>query len=73
MEYVLIYLISAFLALAITPITIHFARRLNVLDMPDVRRVHTKPVPRIGGIAIFVPLMAVNLYVIFSRNRQPSR
>jgi UDP-GlcNAc:undecaprenyl-phosphate GlcNAc-1-phosphate transferase len=64
-KYLLIYLISTLLALIITPITIYLARRLNVMDMPDVRRVHTRPVPRIGGIAIFIPTMAVSLYMFF--------
>lgn len=67
MEYLIIYLISAFLAVIVTPITIYAARRLNVMDMPDLRRVHNRPVPRIGGFALFVPLMLVNLYVIISQ------
>ena len=64
-KYLLIYLISTLLALIITPLIIYIARKFNVMDRPDVRRVHNKPVPRIGGIAIFIPTMAVILYMFF--------
>lgn len=34
------------------------AIRLNLYDLPDARRVHTRPLPRIGGLGIFVGFMA---------------
>ena len=38
------------------------ARRLGAVDMPDERRVHRIPIPRLGGLAmffgIFVPALA---------------
>jgi UDP-GlcNAc:undecaprenyl-phosphate/decaprenyl-phosphate GlcNAc-1-phosphate transferase len=64
-KYLLIYLISMLLALIITPVVIYIARRFNAVDKPDIRRVHTKPVGRVGGIAIFIPAMSVILYVFF--------
>ncbi len=33
--------------------TLKFARRFTLYDMPEARRVHTTPVPRIGGVAIY--------------------
>lgn len=38
-----------------------FCRRRGVLDRPDARRIHATPVPRLGGIAIFVSFLAVSL------------
>ena len=64
-KYSLIYLISLLLALIITPLIIYIARKFNVMDKPDVRRLHKRAVPRVGGIAIFVPAMAVILYTFF--------
>lgn len=33
--------------------TLKFAQRFTLYDMPEARRVHTTPVPRIGGVAIY--------------------
>ncbi len=32
--------------------------RLGAMDVPEERNVHTKPIPRIGGLAVFVSFMA---------------
>jgi UDP-GlcNAc:undecaprenyl-phosphate GlcNAc-1-phosphate transferase len=64
-KYLPIYLVSLLLAMIITPLIIYIARRFNMVDKPDVRRVHTAPVGRIGGLAIFIPVMAVNLFIFF--------
>lgn len=37
---------------AIRPI-LAFAQRFSLFDMPEARRVHTSPMPRIGGLAIY--------------------
>ena len=66
--YLTVYLGAAVLAIITTPIVIRIARRLNILDAPDVRKVHSKPIPRIGGVAIFVSMMALTLPVLFLRN-----
>lgn len=52
--YLCTYLASAFLALIVTPAVIWLARRVNAMDQPGVRAVHTRPIPRIGGAAIFL-------------------
>ncbi|HYI16754.1 MAG TPA: MraY family glycosyltransferase [Thermomicrobiales bacterium] len=39
-------------AITIPPIR-DIARRLQLLDQPDARRVHTVPIPRVGGLGIF--------------------
>ena len=42
-------------ALLLTPVIRNLFRRLGVVDTPgDERRVHTEPIPRVGGIAVFV-------------------
>lgn len=47
--------ITAILASAIlTPLVIALAKKIGAIDIPeDERRVHTIPIPRIGGLAIF--------------------
>ena len=48
-----IIFITFLCALILTPIAIKLAKKFNLVDIPnDARRVHVKPMPRIGGIAI---------------------
>ena len=52
-------LAAAFLvALAMTWPSIWLARKLHIVDMPNARKVHTNPTPRIGGIAIYLGFVA---------------
>lgn len=36
-----------------TPQVINLAIKVGALDAPDARKVHTKPIPRMGGLAIY--------------------
>jgi len=56
------------MALVITPAIIWFAHRFNMVDQPDIRKVHKHPIPRIGGAAIFVPTITVILAVFLTDN-----
>lgn len=66
--YLCVYLGSAFLALIITPVIIWLARHLKSADHPGVRTIHKRPVPRIGGVAIFVSMMCLTIGVLFLSN-----
>ncbi|HWR53009.1 MAG TPA: MraY family glycosyltransferase [Bryobacteraceae bacterium] len=41
-------------ALAVTPVLCKVAVRFGWVDLPDARKVHCAPVPRVGGIAVFL-------------------
>jgi UDP-GlcNAc:undecaprenyl-phosphate GlcNAc-1-phosphate transferase len=44
---------TAVVSLLLTPLAIRYAGRLSAIDEPDSdRRVHEKPIPRVGGIAV---------------------
>ncbi|MCL5282054.1 MAG: undecaprenyl/decaprenyl-phosphate alpha-N-acetylglucosaminyl 1-phosphate transferase, partial [Planctomycetes bacterium] len=51
------YIGSVFLAVLLTPWVIRLARRIGALDRPGPRGVHERPIPRIGGVAIFLSAM----------------
>ena len=52
-------LISGVIAFLTSPLSIRIAHKLGVIDTPkDARRVHKKPIPRFGGMAIFLGSMA---------------
>ncbi len=57
--YLLVYCGATLLSLAITPVVIWLALRLKAVDCPGVRAIHTQPIPRIGGVAIFVTFVLV--------------
>lgn len=52
--YIFVLLGSLAVASLLTPAVIWFARIANLLDRPGTRTIHTRPVARIGGVAIFV-------------------
>ncbi|MBR5517822.1 MAG: undecaprenyl/decaprenyl-phosphate alpha-N-acetylglucosaminyl 1-phosphate transferase, partial [Clostridia bacterium] len=41
------------ISLASTPFVKVIAQKIGAIDVPDARRVHTHPIPRMGGLAIF--------------------
>jgi UDP-GlcNAc:undecaprenyl-phosphate GlcNAc-1-phosphate transferase len=53
--FVLLALVVAFLvSFSATPMVISLAHKVNALDIPkDKRRIHKKPIPLLGGLAIF--------------------
>lgn len=56
--YFALFMISACASLVLTPLLRRFCERYRLVDEPrDDRRVHEKPVPRLGGVAIFVSLL----------------
>ena len=61
MNQLLLMFLAAFAVSVIcTPLAIKLAPKIGAVDVPkDARRVHTKPMPRFGGMAIFVGTMAV--------------
>ena len=56
-DNVLAFMIALGVALILTPAVIAFARRTGALDKPDARKVHARPIPRIGGIGIYAAFM----------------
>src|ERR1700730_428997 len=62
--------VFAFLAtLAITPMCRAVCRRLGFVDHSDHRKVHRTPVPRTGGIAIFLGYAAALAVILLSPAR----
>lgn len=52
--YALIFLLSFFTAYIITPAVRKLAIKVNAIDMPEKRKIHAFPTPRMGGLAIFI-------------------
>jgi UDP-GlcNAc:undecaprenyl-phosphate GlcNAc-1-phosphate transferase len=53
--YLTLFILSLSLSLFLTPVVRRLATRMGFLDLPgDKRRVHVAPIPRVGGVAIFI-------------------
>ncbi len=52
-RYAIAFGVAFLLALALTPLARAWARRAGIVDAPDARRIHLKPTPRGGGLAVF--------------------
>ena len=59
--YFALFVIATFASLVITPLIRRLCERYHLLDVPlDDRRLHTRAIPRLGGVAIFLScLMAL--------------
>ena len=57
-----VLVISVAVAFVTSPLSIRIANRFGIIDKPkDGRRVHKKPIPRFGGMAIFLGSMMAML------------
>jgi UDP-GlcNAc:undecaprenyl-phosphate/decaprenyl-phosphate GlcNAc-1-phosphate transferase len=51
--YTVAFIISLCLALALTPLVIKLAYKIGAIDKPNHRKVHTRIMPRLGGLGIY--------------------
>lgn len=57
-RYIYGMMIAAFITFISTPLVRALAIKIGAVDVPkDNRRVHTKPIPRMGGLAIYIGFM----------------
>ncbi len=68
LRWVYLFLIAMSAVFLLAPASAWLAARIGAIDYPSERKVHTRPVPRIGGLAVYLAFMAALL-----RNQQFSR
>ena len=56
--YLCLFGASLLVTLITTPLARRLAIRLGAVDYPDARRINKKPIPRMGGLAIFAGIVA---------------
>ena len=49
------------LTMGVTPVARWLAPRMGVMDRPEVRKIHRRPVPRMGGVAIYLAVIVAAL------------
>ena len=56
--YLCLFLASLLVSMLATPLARRIAVRVGAVDYPNARRINKRPVPRMGGIAIFCGIVA---------------
>ena len=57
------YLISVSLGMVIIPRILVISHKKRLYDVPDARKVHTMPVPRLGGLSFF-PVILMSMFLV---------
>lgn len=60
-ESVVAFAVAVGVALILTPAVIFLANKTGAVDIPNGRKVHTAPIPRIGGLGIYAAFMAATV------------
>jgi len=60
-NYLLVFAGALVLAMGATPAARRLAARTGFIDHPEARRIHTRPVPRLGGAAIYLAVIVAAL------------
>jgi UDP-GlcNAc:undecaprenyl-phosphate GlcNAc-1-phosphate transferase len=66
--YLLVFAGALVLAIGITPVARWLAPRIGVMDKPEARKVHRYPIPRMGGLAIYLAVVAAAVVLGEYRN-----
>ncbi len=69
-KFPLLCFLSAFVITLISiPVVIHYVNKYRFFDVPNGRKVHTAPIPTLGGVAIFAGMaVALSLWFPFSND-----
>lgn len=68
--YMLIFTGALIFAIGGTPVARKLAWRLGIIDQPSASKVHLKPIPRLGGLAIYIAFILA-LLIFEDRFRIP--
>lgn len=60
-------IVALFVTLAVVPLSRWFCEHMQILDKPGPLKIHARPIPRLGGVAIFLAVFAG----LFAANRHP--
>ena len=58
-------IIAYLIGVCLVPMVISFSKKEGLVDMPNARKIHTHPISRIGGVAIWTSTMLTFLCLVF--------
>ena len=62
-KYLILFILSSISSLFFTFLVRSLSKKLGIFDLPGERKIHDRPIPRLGGLAIFI---AFNLVVLIT-------
>ena len=62
---IILTVIAFIFSLLVYPFVLKFAVKRNILDNPDARKLQRKPIPVMGGVAVFVGIFVANVVAFF--------
>ncbi|MBU1853368.1 MAG: undecaprenyl/decaprenyl-phosphate alpha-N-acetylglucosaminyl 1-phosphate transferase [Candidatus Omnitrophica bacterium] len=68
-KLVFIFIISLSLSWLLTFLMQHVALKNRILSWPGRRKIHTKPVPYLGGIAIYLTFLVATVVVLYTNQQ----
>ena len=54
---IIVFFVTLLLVTLIMPVVKKIAAHVGAMDIPDARKVHSKPIPRFGGLGIYIGFM----------------
>lgn len=57
--------ISFLVSIFVVPAVIYFSEKKGLMDAPGERKIHDHPVPRLGGVAVWLSTMLTFLFLVF--------
>ena len=69
-KYIVVFAVGLVASLLLVPWVKRLAPRVGLVDEPDERRIHKVPIPRCGGIAVFIATQLALLVVFFGPWRE---
>ena len=61
LKYLILSLLALIFSLLLTPQVRSVSKRLGAFDLPDERKIHEQPIPRLGGFSIFITFNVILL------------
>lgn len=63
--HIIAAIISYLLGVFIVPLVIAYSKKQGLIDEPNERKIHKKPISRLGGVSIFASTMLTFLFLVF--------
>src|SRR5690242_17329636 len=67
------FVLAAALAFVLSVVVLRLCLRFKLLDKPNARKVHRRPIPRLGGLAIFLAFVIVSMLLYRPANAYEGR
>ena len=61
-DIIITFMVAFIASYILVPFSIKVAHKVGAIDIPDSRKVHKKPMPRLGGLAIIIAFFVAVLF-----------